>query len=188
MISASCRAEMSSSFSSSPRIVPGWIGVRPLPLLRMITILPEHWTKIKALTRRLAYQWSDSYDNLQPVADLIRLVTEQLDAFITEPCAWKPARPTEQDIEQAVRLVRQEVHSRLHDLTVKRIFSDQVRDWMTAYEYRGTGSTVQRAGEVRAIFEDAAPIISERPALHSKEFLEAISRLFELVCLRLGGQ
>ncbi len=143
------------------------------------TILPEHWTRIKALTRRLAYRWSDSYDTLQPVADLIRLVTEQLDAFIAEPGAWKPSRPAEQDVEEAVRSVRQEVHSRLHDLAAKRIFIDQVRDWMTAYEYRGTGSTVQRAGEVRAIFEDAAPVISERQALHSKEFLRAISTLFE---------
>lgn len=46
------------------------------------TILPEHWTRIKALTRRLAYQSSDSYDTLRPVGDLIRLITEQLDAFI----------------------------------------------------------------------------------------------------------
>ena len=49
---------------------------------------------------------------------------------------------------------------------------------MTAYEYRGTGSTVQRAGEIRAIFEDAAPVISERPPLHSKEFLGSLSTLF----------
>jgi len=143
------------------------------------TILPEHWTRIKALTRRLAYQWADSYDTLQPVADLIRLVTEQLDAFITEPKGWNPAKPAEEEAEEAVRSVRQEIHSRLHDLAAKRIFADQVRDWMVAYEYRGTGSTVQRAGEVRAIFEDAAPIISERSVLHSKEFLEAISRLFQ---------
>ncbi len=143
------------------------------------TILPEHWTRIKALTRRLAYQRSDSYDTLQPVADLIRLVTEQLDAFIAQPRAWKPSEPAERDIEEAVRSVRQEVHSRLHDLAARRIFIDQVRDWMTAFEYRGTGSTVQRAGEVRAIFENAAPIISERPAMHSREFLGAISTLFD---------
>jgi len=159
-----------------------------LGLVSYSTILPEHWTRIKALTRRLAYRWSDSYDTLQPVADLIRLVTEQLDAFITEPQGWKPAKPVEQDAEEAVRFVRQEVHSRLHDLAARRIFTDQVRDWMTAYEYRGTGSTIHRAGEVRAIFEDAAPIISERPLLHSREFLEAISRLFEEAVSAAGSR
>lgn len=142
------------------------------------TILPEHWTRIKALTRRLAYQSSDSYDTLRPVGDLIRLITEQLDAFISEPRAWEPSKPNEQEIDAAIRSVRQEVHARLHELAAKRIFVDQVRDWMTAYEYRGTGSTVQRAGEIRAIFEDAAPVISERPALHSKEFLGSLSTLF----------
>jgi GTPase Era involved in 16S rRNA processing len=150
-----------------------------LNLVSYSTILFEHWTRIKALTRRLAYQWSDSYDTLRPVADLIRLVTEQLDAFIAEPRAWIPAKPMEEAREEAIRSVRQELHSRLHDLAAKRIFVDQVRDWMTAYEYRGRGSTVQRAGEVRAIFEDAAPLISDRRSLHSKEFLEEISKLFD---------
>ena len=152
------------------------------------TILPEHWTRIKALTRRLAQGWSDSYDTLQPVADLIRLMTEQLDAFISEPRAWEPAKPTEEGIEDAVRSVRQEVHSRLHDLAAKRIFIDQVRNWMTAYEYRGTGSTVHRAGEVRGIFEDAAPVISERPVLHSKEFLESITSLFSEAAKAVGAR
>lgn len=150
-----------------------------LGLTSYSTILPEHWTRIKALTRRLAYQSSDSYDTLQPVADLIRLITEQLDAFISEPRAWEPAKPSDPEIDAAIRSVRQEVHTRLHELAAKRIFADQVRDWMTAYEYRGTGSTIQRAGEVRAIFEDAAPLISERPALHSKEFLNSLSTLFD---------
>lgn len=30
----------------------------------------EHWTRVKALSRRLAEGWADEYDNLKPVADL----------------------------------------------------------------------------------------------------------------------
>src|SRR5207249_11068846 len=30
----------------------------------------EHWTRIKALTRRIAEGWADEYDTLKPVADL----------------------------------------------------------------------------------------------------------------------
>ncbi|NED06058.1 hypothetical protein G3I55_30925, partial [Streptomyces sp. SID6648] len=30
----------------------------------------EHWTRVKALTRRLGEGWRDEYDSLRPVADL----------------------------------------------------------------------------------------------------------------------
>lgn len=31
---------------------------------------PRTWTRVKALTRRLAEGWDDEYDTLKPVADL----------------------------------------------------------------------------------------------------------------------
>jgi hypothetical protein len=51
----------------------------------------EHWTRIKALSRRLAEGWADGYDNLQPVADLRY---ELHFATSTPPKGQGPVRPT----------------------------------------------------------------------------------------------
>lgn len=64
----------------------------------------EHWTRVKALTRRLGYFYpnEDYYDTLRPVADMIQLLTEQVMAFIATPRDWKPAKPGEEECKAAV--------------------------------------------------------------------------------------
>ena len=45
----------------------------------------EHWTRVKALTRRLAEGWTDQYDSLQPVADLRNQLQVQLYLMLQRP-------------------------------------------------------------------------------------------------------
>src|SRR5207249_4503079 len=47
----------------------------------------EHWTRVKALTRRLAEGWSDEYDTLKPVADLHLLLQQEIYKSIQSPSA-----------------------------------------------------------------------------------------------------
>lgn len=45
----------------------------------------EHWTRAKALSRRLAYGWADEYDNLTPVADLLARLQEEASKWHDQP-------------------------------------------------------------------------------------------------------
>ena len=42
---------------------------------------PEHWTRVKALTRHIGLLKRDEYDTLRPIADLIRLIQTQASVF-----------------------------------------------------------------------------------------------------------
>ncbi len=148
----------------------------------------EHWTRVKALSRRFAYQWEDQYDNLRPVADLIALLSERLARFMDSPREWRPVNPPDDARDAAVELVAQEVYSRLHALIKDRLFHDQVHAWGTAYAYRGTGSTKLRARYVRDIYETAAPIPGETPSSDANQFLDVVRDLFRDAAKAAGAE
>jgi hypothetical protein len=45
----------------------------------------EHWTRVKALSRRLATGMADHYDSLQPVADLRKELQDRIYVFVQNP-------------------------------------------------------------------------------------------------------
>ena len=53
----------------------------------------EHWTRVKALSRRLADGWSDQYDSLQPVADLRNQLQVQVYLMLQRPVRWEGGPP-----------------------------------------------------------------------------------------------
>lgn len=148
----------------------------------------EHWTRIKALSRRFAYQWEDQYDTLRPVADLIKMVSERLASFLAAPREWEPANCAETAKEAAVDRVSREVYARLHELVESRLFRDHVSDWLSAYEFRETGSTRLRAQRIRGIYEDAAPILAEVPGKASTELLDLFRELFREAAVVAGAK
>jgi len=148
----------------------------------------EHWTRVKALSRRFAYQWEDQYGDLRPVADLIALLSERLARFMDSPREWNPINPPDDARDVAVESVAQEVYSRLHALIKDRLFHDQVHAWGTAYAYRGTGSTKLRARDMRDIYETAAPIPGETPSSDANQFLDVVRDLFREAVKTAGGE
>ena len=48
----------------------------------------EHWTRVKALSRRLATGWADEYDTLRPIADLRKELVERIYVFVQSPLRW----------------------------------------------------------------------------------------------------
>jgi hypothetical protein len=148
----------------------------------------EHWTRVKALSRRFAYQWEDQYDTLRPVADLIKMVSERLAMFLAAPRGWDPVNCSEEAKEAAVDRVSREVYARLHELIENRLFRDHVSDWLRAYEFRGTGSTRLRSQEIRGIYEDVAPILAEVPGKASTAFLDTFRELFRQAAGATGAR
>lgn len=141
---------------------------------------PEHWTRVKALTRRIGVMSRDEYDSLKPIADLIRFLQMHVSRFLAEPLNWKPENPPEDreaEKAQAIANIRTQVFSRLHDLSKRRLIDERLSGWVEAYEHRGTGSTRVRAKELVGLYESAAPVPNEMPGPDLNEFLFEIREL-----------
>jgi GTPase Era involved in 16S rRNA processing len=120
----------------------------------------EHWTRVKALTRRLGFfPDQDGYDTLLPVADLWTHLLNALFKFLSEPVAWQPSTPAEDSEERAevIARIRQEIETRLLDLARKRIKEERLKEWIVASARRGPGSGIARKDDVLAQYGVAAP-------------------------------
>jgi len=152
-------------------------------------VAPEHWTRIKALTRRLGIFRVDEYDNLKPVADLIRILQNHLSGFLAEPLGWHPVPPPEEEDghQAAVDEIRKEVFRRLHELSRRRVLDERFSGWVEAYEHRGEGSTRRRAKDIVSLYEGAAPVPNEMPGPDANEFLFEIRELVADAIRSAGG-
>lgn len=152
-------------------------------------VSPEHWTRVKALSRRLGVFRQDEYDTLKPVADIIRVIQNHLSRFLANPLDWEPHPPSEEGEArtQAIDAIRSEVFSRLHDLARRRILDERFGGWLAAYEHRGTGSTRDRARDIVGLYEDAAPVPNETPAA-SNEFMFEVRELVAEAVEAGGGK
>ena len=147
----------------------------------------EHWTRVKALTRRLGELGRDEYDNLRPVADFIARLLEQIRPFLETPVRWEPARgATDEMRARAMDVITQTVSPRVHELANNRIVREQIVRWGKAYAYRGVGSASIRSREVEGIYTEAAPIPGGTPDPQANPFLREI-RLLMRDAIRQGG-
>ncbi len=159
-----------------------WRGV--LSMGSRSGVAPEHWTRIKALARRLGIFKQDEYDTLKPVADLIRILQSHLSQFLAQPLGWDPANPPDDDESHAaaIDLIRKEAFTRLHDLSRRRVLDECISGWAEAYEFRGEGSTRLRARSIIDLYSTAAPVPNEMPGADANEFLDEMRSLaFESV-------
>ena len=116
----------------------------------------EHWTRVKALNKRIAGELDVEYDALRPVADLVARLTELISRFLEKPIQWTRQPSDEQEEQAAIAQVRRAASAALHDLAVKRLIQEHLEEWREAYEgpeYRGTGSTFRRARTIRSIYD-----------------------------------
>ena len=152
-------------------------------------VAPEHWARVKALSRRLGIFHVDEYDSLRPVADLIRLLQVQVGQFLSAPLAWLPSTPPEDSEERqtAIATIRKEVFDRLHDLARTRVLDERISGWVEAYEHRGRGSTRVRAHDMVTLYEEAAPIPNEMPGPDANEFLFELRELIAESVQESGG-
>lgn len=147
----------------------------------------EHHTRVKALNRRISNELDVEYDTLRPVADLVGRISEEVSNFLDHPIAWT-RRPTNDDeAQQAIAPIRQAVFNSLHDLALHRITDEHLSDWRRAMEYKGKGSSIRRALDIRGIYELAAPVpgtVNTEPALN---FMKKVRELVREAVVENGG-
>lgn len=141
-------------------------------------VAKEHWTRIKALSRRLANNWGDEYGNLRPIADLLSSLQEEASKWLDRPAAWTSDPANDDDRESALDPIRRVVFVKLQELVTKRLKDDQLANWRIAFDFSGKGSTVLRADMINDINYDAAPHMSANMTQDARDFLD---RLYDIL-------
>ena len=134
----------------------------------------QHWTRIKALCRRIANLGLNEYDILRPVADLIRELQESVSHWLNEPAGWTRAPADDDEGRAAIDQIRQEVLGGIRALAERRLIRSHPSDWQGAYGFRGAGSSFQRADRMARIYEAAAPSISSVMDPPTQAFLDEV--------------
>ena len=162
-----------------------WRGRLRLP--SRSTVSPEHWTRIKALSRRFAELGSTEYDSLRPVADFIARVIEHVTVVLSNPLRWEPENAPEEMKRQVIADIASAVHGKLHELGENRLFHERVKEWSVAYSHRGTGSSRERAMDIDGIYGVAAPIPGETGNPNSTALVSSIKTLVQVAVEESGG-
>ena len=147
----------------------------------------EHWTRIKALSRRFAELGSVEYDTLRPVADFILRLSERIIVFLSSPLRWEPEHSSDDMKRQVVDKIAREIFAELHSVGVQRLSQERLRDWSVAYGHRGSGSTSERARDIDEIYNEAAPIPGEVGNEGTSNFVAVLSRIVRRAVENAGG-
>lgn len=147
----------------------------------------EHWTRVKALNRRISNQLDVEYDSLRPVADLVRRISEEVSNFLESPIGWSRAPVDDTEAQAAIAPIRQAVFAGLHDLALGRIVDEHLREWRRAMDYSGKGSAARRAVEIRAIYELAAPVPGTVNTEVAIQFMKAVREIVHESVRANGG-
>ena len=149
----------------------------------------EHWTRVKALTRRLGHLGKDEYDTLRPVADLINALQTHVRPFLEAPLRWEPPTgATDEMMAFAIDRIAQAVSQRLHDWVGTRLVRDRIIKWQEAYGHRGVGSARDRRRDIESIYSEAAPVPGQIADPPSNEFLREIRMLIRDAVEAGGGR
>ena len=149
----------------------------------------EHWTRIKALAKRLAKLGMDEYDTLRPVADLIREISEHSRQFLDRPQTWEFATyRSEEERQAAIDAIARDIYAQLHIIARQRIILDCIPQWQKAYARSGTGSAKVRADDIELIYRYAAPLPDELRDDDIDAFCIEVTRLIQDAIHAGGGR
>lgn len=149
----------------------------------------EHWTRIKALSLRLAAGKADHYDTLHPVADLRKELQDRIYVFVQNPVDWTGPEPGDDLKQVTFDAFAEAIARRMLDLSTQRVWKGKGQEWQAAYDKHGTGSTFVRAGIIgRQIFEPAAPIPDVTPSVDRNQFLRAVAEEVRQAAQEVGAE
>jgi len=138
-------------------------------------ISKEHWTRVKALSRRLATGMADEYDTLKPVADLRKELVERIYVFIQNPLRWEGPDPTDDERQQIFDSLADNLAKRAMKLATQRIWTEHTAEWQNAFDKSGKGSTFVRARIIASeIYVPAAPVPDVTPSPDRNQFLHEV--------------
>jgi hypothetical protein len=148
----------------------------------------EHWTRIKALSRRFAALGKTEYDSLRPAADLLERMQERMMTFLSKPVRWEPAHAPEDMQRDAVAAIQRILAEKLRHFVEARIRDEHLKAWIDTFNDGGTGSARRRANAIETIFNESAPVIGEAHDELSYELLKLVRRIVREAVETGGGK
>jgi energy-coupling factor transporter ATP-binding protein EcfA2 len=148
----------------------------------------EHWTRVKALTRRLANAWANEYDDMRPVADLVSTLQESISKWLDSPADWTREPRSADERNAALSVVRMAVFTSVHELAETRLADSHRIDWTAAFDFAGNGSSYRRADLIERIYEEAAPVIHSAMSAPARDFLHRLHQIVRQAVENTGGQ
>ena len=122
----------------------------------------EHWSRIKALTRRLAYFDEDNYNReLQPLADFARCIKEELNMYLNKPMGEAILDKSDEKVIIKINYMKGQINEEFLKFIRSELWKKKgrIEKWRNAYSHAGRGSTYERAVDINAIFDLGAPRI-----------------------------
>ena len=152
------------------------------------SVSKEHWTRVKALNRRIANETNVEYSSLRPVADLVRRITEEVSNYLDAPLDWTRKPADDEEAQAAIDPIRQAVFISLHDLALGRVIREHLAEWRRAMDHSGRGSADRRAVEIRFIYDLAAPIPGIVNSERALRFMNAVRDIVVEAITTNGGE
>lgn len=152
------------------------------------SVSKEHWTRVKALNRRIANETDVEYSSLRPVADLVRRITEEVSNYLDAPLDWTRKPTDDEEAQAAIDPIRQAVFFTLHELALARVVREHLAEWRRAMEHSGRGSADRRAAEIRFIYDLAAPIPGIVNSDRGLRFMNAVRDIVVEAITANGGE
>lgn len=141
----------------------------------------EHWTRIKALSRRFAEAWAYEYDTLMPVADLHKELYESIYVFIQNPVEWSGGSPNDDEKQQRFDAFAEIISSGALRVSKRRLGQERIQEWQRAFSRAGVGSTFVRACIIADdVYGQAAPVPNIAPTPDKNRFLHEIIELVDV--------
>ena len=139
----------------------------------------EHWSRIKALSRRIVELRQNHYYDLNPTFDLSEELIDGISFYLDNPVNWEPKEPSEQEKREITNAVRKKISRDLSSLSHEEVIKNRFGEWDVAYWYRGIGSTRLRARDIQTIFNKGAPLFRDVTPPGSYEFIDCIKDIIE---------
>lgn len=117
----------------------------------------EHWTRIKALTRRLGEFNIDEYDNLKPVSELISSLIQSITKFLYNFRECDPESADDSQKQNIISNIQRSFSEQVNAFISKELHKNKLPDWFDAYSLRGKGSSFERAESILNIYRRTAP-------------------------------
>ncbi|MGN7414607.1 hypothetical protein [Paenibacillus sp. SAF-068] len=158
------------------------LGIRYKP-----GITTEHWTRIKALNKRLAFTGQDYYDTLMPISDLIQLLSHSVSGFLRNPVEWVIEAKSDEEKEDVINLFRQEIFSTLHEFTRSLLWINHRSEWSGMFDLKGTGSGRKRSEKISRFFNERVSVVGNISAKNQEE-VQFIKDVYNLVSQAIEEQ
>jgi hypothetical protein len=117
---------------------------------------PLPWQSVKAVARRHAQDLFDDYPH-RPVSALHAVLRQEIARFLDAPLGWPGYAPSEAEKQAVIDSIKAELSRPLLWLCAKTLRTVPKPQWITAWEFRGSNSTIRRRSAVDALFAQHVP-------------------------------